>query len=74
MEHRPRMKLKPPLVRTEHINPQQIGRQHVVGKLHPPVVQPQHRRHPVRQRGLPHPGHGLQKHMPARQHGGEYLP
>ena len=67
------MKLKAPFIGAVNIHAEQIGRQHIVGKLHPPIIQPQHRRQRMRQRSFAHARHIFEQHMAAGQNAGEQL-
>ena len=73
MEHRPGVELESALVGAVDAHAQKVGGHHVVGELHAAVVQPQHRRHAVRQRGFAHARHVFQQHVAVGENAGEKL-
>ena len=60
VEHGAGVEFEFAFVRAVDVDAQEVGRQHVVGELHTAVVQAEHRRHTVRQRGFAYARHVFQ--------------
>ena len=73
-EHRAAAELEFVRVAIEDRYPDDVGRQHVAGELHPRPFQAQHPRQAVRQRGLADAGHVLDQQVTARQQAGQAQP
>ena len=73
MEHGAGVEFEFAFVRAVDVDAQEVGRQHVVGELHAAVVQAEHRRHTVRQRGFAYARHVFQQSVAVGQNAGQQL-